>query len=230
VLYAKKLNIISDGNDRSVLLVKVYRQHRIGKGELVGSLTDTIGGILTKLKDGGTRVLCMTWSTDANSAVKVFEDDLRKNTSDGSDLSGITIKFAFATELRADVNADGRQATDAVIRATEVVNPLNSTPAAVVLMGSVVDTSTQVSTEVLTFETTWDVLLQRMELFNKIVAGIAQVFEAQCFADRGFLILSATQIHPYASLAWSVISAANQVCYSIFILSLIADKVLRRCS
>ncbi|KAI9573464.1 hypothetical protein HD554DRAFT_2035274 [Boletus coccyginus] len=47
-----KLNIISDGNDRSVLLVKVYQKHRVGKDKLVGSLTDTVGGILGKLKDG----------------------------------------------------------------------------------------------------------------------------------------------------------------------------------
>ncbi|KAF8547698.1 hypothetical protein OG21DRAFT_1424309 [Imleria badia] len=43
-----------------------------------------------------------------------------------------------------------------------------------------------------TFETTWPILLQRMERFNKFVDGIAQ-------------------IHPYTSLAWSVISAANKV-------------------
>ena len=59
MLYARKLNIASDGNDRSVLLIKVYRRHLTKKDELVGSLTDTIDGILGKLKDGGTRVLCM---------------------------------------------------------------------------------------------------------------------------------------------------------------------------
>ncbi|KAI9460420.1 hypothetical protein HD554DRAFT_1583893 [Boletus coccyginus] len=153
---------------------EVYQKHSFKKDELVGSLTDTIGGILGKLKDG------------------VFEKDFRKDTSDGSDLSGITIKFALAAELRADASADECQAADAVAAATAAVNPLSLTPPAVGLLGSAVDTSTHVLTEVQTFDTTWGVLLQRMELFNKIVAGIAE-------------------IHPYASLAWSVISAANQV-------------------
>ena len=42
-----------------------------------------------------------------------------------------------------------------------------------------VDTGTDVVTETQTLETTWGVLLQRMELFNKIVDGIAQVFGAR---------------------------------------------------
>ena len=118
-------------------------------------------------------LLCVAWSTDTNSPIKVLEDTLR--TSDGSDLSGVRIKFALAAEPRGDINADKHQATDAVIRAT-AVNPLNSTPAAVGLLSSAVDTGTNVLTKVQTFETTWGVLLQRMELFNKIVDGIAQVF------------------------------------------------------
>jgi len=113
----------------------------------------------------------------------VFEDALRKDTSDGSDLSEITIKFALAAESCTDVNADERQASDAVAAATAAVIPLSSTPAAVGLLGSAVDTTTKISTEVQTFGTTWDVLLQRMELFNKIVAGIAQVFGAQRLVD-----------------------------------------------
>ena len=113
--------------------------------------------------------------------MKVLEDTLHvgKDTPDGSDLSGITIKFALVAEPRGDVSADERQATDAVTRAT-AVNPLNFTPAAAGFLSSTVDTGTNVLTEVQTFETTWGVLMQRMELFNKIVYGIAKVFNDQC--------------------------------------------------
>ena len=109
----------------------------------------------------------------------MFEHALRGDSSDGSNLSEITIKFALAAEPRADVNADERQASDAVAAATAVINPLSSTPAAVGLLGSAVDTTAKISTELQTFETTWDVLLQRMELFNKIVGGIVQVRDAR---------------------------------------------------
>ncbi|KAF8549975.1 WD40 repeat-like protein, partial [Imleria badia] len=136
------------------------------------------------------RMHSMTCSADARAAIKVFEATLRKD--DGSDLSRMTIKFALAAQLRGDVNAEDRQATVALISATEAVNPLSSTPAAVWVLGSVVDTSTNVTPAVQTLETTWSILLQRIELFDKFVTGIAQ-------------------IHPYTSLAWSVISAANQV-------------------
>ena len=180
--YARELNIdiVSDADDRSVLLVNVYQKHHFKKDALVGRLTDTIGVVLGKLKDGGTRILCMRCSTDASSGITVLEDTLLvgKNTTDRSDLSGITIKFALAAEPRGGANADERQATDAVTRATGV-NPLSSTPAAVGLLSSAVDTGTNVVTELQTFETTWGVLLQRMELFNKVVDGIAQVFGVQ---------------------------------------------------
>ena len=180
--YARELNIdiVSDADDRSVLLVNVYQKHHFKKDALVGRLTDTIGVVLGNLKDGGTQILCITRSTDASSAIKVLEDILfvGKNT-DRPDLSGITIKFALAAEPRGNTNADERQATDAVTRVTGV-NPLSSTPAAVGLLSSAVDTGTNVVTELQTFETTWGVLLQRMELFNKIVDGFAQVFGVQC--------------------------------------------------
>jgi hypothetical protein len=64
--YARGLNvnIVSDVDDRSPLLVNVYQKHHFKKDALVGRLTDTIGGVLGKLTDGGTQKLCITSSTD----------------------------------------------------------------------------------------------------------------------------------------------------------------------
>jgi len=52
-LDTRKLNIISDGDDCSVLVVKIYQKHRIGDNKAVGSLSDTVGGVLGRLKVGG---------------------------------------------------------------------------------------------------------------------------------------------------------------------------------
>jgi hypothetical protein len=53
--YTRKLNSLSDGDDHSELVVKVFRKHRIGKNKLVGSLSDTIGTVLGKCTaDNGT--------------------------------------------------------------------------------------------------------------------------------------------------------------------------------
>ena len=54
--HARKLSIISDANDSSDLLVEVYRKHRAIKDTLVGTLADTIAGVLGKLTDGGTHI------------------------------------------------------------------------------------------------------------------------------------------------------------------------------
>ncbi|KAN0076754.1 hypothetical protein V8E55_010609 [Tylopilus felleus] len=162
-----------DEDDRSLLLVTVYRKHHIGKDQLVGTINDTIGGTLGKLKDG------------------VLEDTLHNDASDQSDLSGITIKFALSAERHGSADADERQATHAIAAATDAIT---STPAVVGRLDSAVNAGTNIATELQALETTrvWAVLMERIELLNKIVTGIAE-------------------IHPYTSLAWSVLSAANQV-------------------
>ena len=117
----------------------------------------------------------MRCSTDVSPATKVLEDILRKDTSDGSDRSEIIIKFALATAQHGDVSADTHQATDAVTMASEAIGSLSSTPAAVGHLDSTVNTGAYVASEIQTFETTWDVLLKRMKLFNEIVTDVAQV-------------------------------------------------------
>jgi len=123
----------------------------------------------------------MIYSTDAISVVKVIEVPLRKNTSHGKiRSSGITIKFAVTVEMRGDMGADELQATDAVTGAIGMVSVLRPTPQIVGLADSAVNTN--VVTELQTFENTWGVLLQRMDLFNRIVAGIAEVSDIQRLA------------------------------------------------
>ena len=109
------------------------------------------------------------------SARPVFEERLRKDTSNGSDLSGFTIKFTFAAQPPEGVNAVQLQAAAAVNQVVEGIGILGSTPAAVDLLALAAGTGTTVVTEVQTFETTWGVLVKRLELFNKIVTNIATV-------------------------------------------------------
>ena len=176
LLPPKGLIFVSDLDDHSDFVVKVYWKHRFGKDKLVASLTDTIGGVLGKLKNGGTKLKFLaTRCTDIVVMIKVLEENIGKDTSDGFDPSGMTIKFALADVSREGVNADDLQVADAVTKANEGVSALGATPPVVGLMNSAVDTATNVVTKVQTFENTWGVLLQRMKLFNKIVAGIAQV-------------------------------------------------------
>ena len=103
-----------------------------------------------------------SWSSDTMPQHIVLEVPLGGGTSDPPKRSGITIRQA-----RGDVDANELQVTDTVTQAT--------TPQIVGNVVSAVGTGTQVITELQTFESTWNVLLKRMNLFNKIVAGIAEV-------------------------------------------------------
>jgi hypothetical protein len=73
LLYTIELTVVSDGDDRTAFLATVYKKYNIPFKHdevVVGSLTDTIGGILTKSKNGGTKILCTILScfTDAISS------------------------------------------------------------------------------------------------------------------------------------------------------------------
>ena len=92
----------------------------------------------------------------------VLKVPLGGGTSDPPERSRIAIKRA-----RGDVDANELQVTDAVTQATA--------PQIVGNVVSAISTGTQVATELQTFESTSDVLLKRMDLFNKIVAGTAEV-------------------------------------------------------
>ncbi|KAG9312791.1 hypothetical protein JVU11DRAFT_6205 [Chiua virens] len=162
-----------DGDDRSDFVVKVYQKHRFESDQLVGSLHDTVGGVLGQLKDG------------------VSKQTLSAGASNGSDLSSRTIKFALTVKPSERSNANELQARDAVVMATKTVVAVSSRPRVVDLVTSVVESGPAAMTEVQTFATTWDVLLERLKLFDTIVTKIAE-------------------IHPYVSLAWSVISTVNK--------------------
>ena len=103
-------------------------------------------------------------------------------TSDPPESSRITIRFALAVEACGDVNANELQATDAVKRATEATSAFRPDPRIVGQVDSAIGTGTQLATEVQTFENTWNVLLERMALFNTIVAGVAEVARVRCLA------------------------------------------------
>ena len=97
----------------------------------------------------------------------VFEERLRKDTFDGSNLTGFTLKFVFAGELRS---------TAAVNQWSQEISMLGTTPAAADLLASAADTGT-------TLQITWGVLLLRLERFNKIATDIAAVIGVHVFAS-----------------------------------------------
>ena len=113
----------------------------------------------------------------------MLEETLGVEASNGAD-SAVTLKFSLAVESREAGDVAERQAADAVAKATGELGPLGFTPQAVVQLGSVVDTGTTIITGAQTFETTWGVLLERMAVFNKIVADVAAVFDVHRFASH----------------------------------------------
>lgn len=102
--------------------------------------------------------------------MKAFEGTLRKDTSEGLDLSGITIRFALAAEPR-DANTDERQYVDIEhMNRADIRHAFN-----LALHSTIVVPKAQ------TCGPAWVVLWQRMGIFQKIVADIVEVSRFNIF-------------------------------------------------
>lgn len=57
LLYAIELTLVSDGDDTTTFLATVYENNRIPfkQDGAVGSITDTIGGLVAKCRNSGTK-------------------------------------------------------------------------------------------------------------------------------------------------------------------------------
>ena len=110
--------------------------------------------------------------------VVVIEEALNKATAAGQVVPiGITIKFVLSVERPAGTaGVEDLRAEDAQTRANVAVQGLASTPQAVGLATGAMDTIGNVAVEAQTLWATWGVLLDRIELFMKIVDGIAEVY------------------------------------------------------
>ena len=185
MFYNIELTLVSDGDDRTSFLVSVHKKSHVPleQDEVVGCLTNIIGGIFAKSNNDGTKILCMKMKCHVllmrSLPITVLEVPLGGGTPDPSEHSGITIKFMLAVKAHGDVNANELQVTDAVNRATEAISALSPTPQIVGQVDSAIGTGTKVATELQTFENAWDVLLNRMDLFDQIMAGVAEVSSIQ---------------------------------------------------
>ena len=120
----------------------------------------------------------------------------------GKDPSGIAIKFSLTIEHHGGTGDDERHAND-VSRTNEMI--------ASQVVGTsfgTVNPTTDVLTEVLAVEKIWGDLLQNVEHFNEIAVGVPEVSQS---THRIPPCLNAVQIHPYTSLASSVLAATNKV-------------------
>ena len=106
----EELNIVSNGDDHSVLLLHVHQKHCFGKKESIGYFSDTIGGMLGRLKDGGVMVLKLTHSTDMIAMVKVLKATISANPSNERDLLGSMAMFTLDTEPCMEVDSYEHQA------------------------------------------------------------------------------------------------------------------------
>lgn len=81
----------------------------------------------------------MLYHIDANAPIKVLEESLFVDTSDGSKLSVMSIKFSLDADTLQGTNTDERRATDTFSTMHQAISALSSAPQPVGLLKSALD-------------------------------------------------------------------------------------------
>lgn len=123
----EELNIVSNGDDHSVLLMHVHQKHCFGKKESIGCFPDTIGGMLGRFKDGGVMVLKLTHSADMIAMVKVLKATISPNLFNEPDLSGSMAMFTLNTKPCMEVDSYEHQAIQWLKKLSQYLHVFHST-------------------------------------------------------------------------------------------------------
>ena len=128
----------------------------------------------------------------------IFRQLLKYNTKDNPPF----IEFEIGKRSVVDVVDEANTAADAMKLA----------PTQLERIPGLIDASTEVVATATSIVDTWDPLLQKIKLFTNAVDTISEVrFTLIWYL---FLLTSVRieKVHPYAKIAWSIISTAYKVC------------------
>ena len=96
----------------------------------------------------------------------------------------------------------GKQAVEQMASAPPPIEPLSSAIVAV----------TSATAELASNVDNWGSLLRKVERFTTIVDGIAEVRNVTNHTYSAYTHVILLKVHPYAKMAWSVLSAVPKVC------------------
>ena len=198
----------SDAHASSIMELRVYARHKIRRDNCIGVVKGTIASLLAEGANGSefflihplteyklnfitlavTRQLCNSESTKGN------HHDIRT-----------IIEFAI-TSLATLSGAAQAQMDEAVTQGNEAIEtPVASPQVAGMNVGAV--TAGVVSSMGVGLES----LLEKIKLVTEIVDRLSEVLRTTETSANNLTHMF-TQIHPYANMAWSILSAAYKVC------------------
>ncbi|KAF8726639.1 hypothetical protein AX14_007619 [Amanita brunnescens Koide BX004] len=153
-----------------MLECRVYAKHSIREDNFIGGSKDRMKLLFAEGTGGAiTRELCKFDSRGNQRKTQVIIEFTIATTSKASD----------ATEVNME---------EAVVQGNDALLQMKMAPSSFEPIQGAIDTSVATATVIKSLSDTWDPLLQKVELFTKLVDGIAEV-------------------HPYANMAWSILSA-----------------------
>jgi hypothetical protein len=140
----------------------------------------------------------------------VFSCNLCKvDTRSNAEEHPIVIKFVISSFANSD-EASSVQMDNAVDQATTSFRNIVSSSSCVDAVDVAGNTISSIDS-VLTRTALWEPLLEKIKLCTEIADKIAEVLFRKYF--RPIPLTFMTQIHPYAKMAWSVLSVAHKACY-----------------
>ena len=105
-----------------------------------------------------------------------------------------------------------RSVVDVVDEANTAADAMKLAPTQLERVLGLVETSTEVVATATPIVDTWDPLLQKIKLFTEAVDTISDVRFTLIWYPFLLTSVCIEKVHPYAKIAWSIISTAYKVC------------------
>ena len=156
-------------------------------------------GLTSKLKDGGAITISCVASPDLSTAAAV-------PTASSAGAQPLTVP---STSVAAPKPEDAQTLLESFVHGA-TKNSHISTPSGIATAGTVMQ---HISSA--TSSNSFNTVMGFLEKFVKIGDTIAEVSQISLWIPTSFILhteLTYKQVHPYAKLAWNVLSAAQKVC------------------
>jgi hypothetical protein len=205
----------SDACNSSLLKLEVYAQRTIGSNDYIGEVEERVQVLLGQKGDRHCRN-CLSLRADF-SPIDVVRTLSKRNLKGAAQNLQCIAKFTIistndsigATQRQMDDAVEqGKQAMEQIISALPPIAPLSGAAVAVTLTTAQLSSSTN----------SWVSLLSKVKRFMTITDRISEVRHVKYLTHFTHADIVLVKVHPYAKMAWDILSVAHKVCLAILLI------------
>jgi hypothetical protein len=205
----------SDAYNSSALKLEVYAQRTIGSNDYIGEVEERVEVLLGQKGDGQRRN-CPLLRADF-SPIDVVRT-LSKRDSKGAAQNLECVATFTIISINDPIGATQRQMDEAVEQGKRAMEQMASASPLIEPLSGAAVAATSATAQLSPSTDSWVSLLSKIERFTTIVDRIAEVRHVKYLIHSTHADIVLVKVHPYAKMAWDILSAAHKVRLAILLI------------